>query len=125
MESYQRHVNEELQPDLTLCLEKRQSLLEFVQHAEGLMDNLPPPPNTLFPIGSGVFLQATMDTALITVNIGLDTYVECTKEEAQRVLPLIIAHKQKRIGQVDDKIATIRAHIHLMGQLMDRYIQAN
>lgn len=75
-------------------------------------------------IGCNFFMEAAVrDTSTLLMNLGLNTYLEFTLEEANKYLDVRIKAFEEMATALQDKAAKIRAHIKMMligiGQLQD------
>jgi prefoldin alpha subunit len=66
-------------------------------------------------VGCGVFCQAKVpDATRLFISIGLGFHVECTLEEAPRVIKLQKDALQKKVMQNVKQAAEVKAHIKFM-----------
>ena len=70
---------------------------------------------SLVDIGCGVFCQAHVpDASRIFISIGLGFHVECTLEEAPKVIKLRQDALQKKVSHTVKQAAEVKAHIKFM-----------
>ena len=70
---------------------------------------------SLVDMGHGVQMQASVqDASLITINVGLGFWAECTLDEAPQVIAVREQALQQQLASLDHDMARVRAHIKLV-----------
>ena len=126
IQKYEEFVNEVLKNDLKYVLQQRDSVYEEISEYTKLqtyIDRVHPitkrPIKSKVNIGCEYFMQAEVkNTDYIFVDVGLGLHVQCTFEEATRVVKKRIDQLTLKAEKMTDKSCDIKSRIKLIVQAL-------
>jgi len=122
IKQYEEFINDKLRVDLQKLVEQRakhqgeiEEFQELLEEVTRLRESNTQEFKSLVDIGCGVFCQAHVpDASRIFISIGLGFHVECTLEEAPRIIKLRQDALQKKVTHTVKQAAEVKAHIKFM-----------
>eukprot|EP00798_Chlamydomonas_sp_ICE-L_P016637 gene16637-22886_t len=120
--TYEVFLNEVLREDLKKQLEIKGTWDAEINELEDLKSNIDSIKKeglktikSQVELGADVFVQAKVaDTSRIFINVGLGFHVECTLDEAPRVVDIRVQALQAKKDGALSQVAKIKAHIRLV-----------